>query len=233
MRRKRPSYKRKAGKSSRVFNKKVLAVMKKTAEPKYVHNLVSEITSMYHNSFNTFPIYRLSGNESIWPPQGDGIGQRNGDEIYAKGFMIRGSLCFAGDRRGTTVRMYMVNPKTADLALNYDNMFENITNNVAVDPLDKRKFASTKLLGTYRVPDRSAPTTSVDGTFELIDTNVIIKKLIPFNPKITFFPGTRAPTNLNKEIQIVFTVYDHNSALESDMCVKTSDLMVTFYYADP
>ena len=99
-------------------------------------------------------------------------------------------MCFAGDRRGTTIRMYSVAPKDQDIALNYDNMFQNITDNVAVDPLDKRKFPSSKLLGTYKVPDRSAPTLSVDGNFELIDTNVIIKKWIPFDKKIIFMPGT-------------------------------------------
>ena len=230
---KRKSYRRKPGKSRTAFNKRVLNVIKKTAEPKYVHNVVSEISTMYHNSFNKFPIYNRGDDETVWPPQGDGVGMRYGDEIYGKGFMIRGSLCFAGDRRGTTVRMYMVDPKSNDIPLTYDNMFENITDNVAVDPLDKRKFISTKLLGTYRVPDRSAPTTSIDGTFELIDTNVIIKKWIPFNKKIIFNPTTRSPTNINEYIQIVFTVYDHNSALETDMCVKSTDLMVSFYYADP
>ena len=79
----------------------------------------------------------------------------------------------------------------------------------------------------------SAPTTSVDGTFALIDTNVIIKKWIPFDKKIVFRSATRTPTNLNQYLQLVFTVYDHNSALETDICVKSTDLMVSFYYADP
>ena len=147
--------------------------------------------------------------------------------------MLRGSMCLAGDRRGSTVRMYAVYPKDNDISLDYDTMFENITNNVELDPLDKRKFPNSKLLATYRVPDRSAPTMSVDGTNELIDTNFIIKKWIPFNKKITFMPGTRAPTNINSSYKLVFTVYDHNSALESDMCVKSTDLMCTFYYSDP
>ena len=129
--------------------------------------------------------------------------------------------------------MYLVNPKDNDVALVYNNMFQNITDNVAVDPLDKSKYAATKLLGTYRVPDRSAPTLSVDGTNELIDTNVIIKKWIPFDKKIKFMPGTSAPTNINAFMQLVFTVYDHNSALESDMCIKSTDLMCSFYYSDP
>ena len=67
--------------------------------------------------------------------------------------------------------MYAVTPKDNDINLNYENMFEQITNNVELDPLDKKKVPATKLIGTYRVPDRSAPTTSVDVTFELIDTS--------------------------------------------------------------
>ena len=233
-RKRRASYKRKSRIGTRpTFNKRVLQVIKKTAEPKFIHNLCSDISNMYHNSFNQWQIWNRGSRETIWPPQGDGVGQRNGDEIYAKGFMIRGSLCLAGDRRGSTVRMYSVMPKTDNIQTTYDNVFQNITDNVAVDPLDKRKYPSTKMLGTYRVPDRSAPTLSVDGNFELIDTNVIVKKWIPFDKKIVFTPGTRAPTNLNDYFKIVFTVYDHNSASETDICVKSTDLMVSFYYADP
>jgi len=234
-RKRRPAYRRKQPRNgSRVnFNKRVLQVIKKTAEPKQIHNLITAIPNMYHNSFNKYSIYDRGAVETMWPDQGDGVNGRNGDEIYAKGFMIRGSMCFAGDRRGTTIRMYSVAPKDQDIALNYDNMFQNITDNVAVDPLDKRKFPSSKLLGTYKVPDRSAPTLSVDGNFELIDTNVIIKKWIPFDKKIIFMPGTKAPTNINSYLQLVFTAYDHNSASETDECIKSVDLMVTFYYADP
>ena len=235
-RKKRPSFRRKAPRNGgRVnFNKRVLQVIKTTAEPKYIHNLKTDVTSMAHNSFNsgTF-IYNRGSLESMCPPQGDGVGNRNGDEIYAKGFMIRGSLCLAGDRRGTTIRMYSVHPKDTDIGNTYDNMFQNITNNVELDPLDKRKIPSSKLLGTYRVPDRSAPTMSVDGTNELIDTNVLIKKWIPFNKKMIFMPGTRSPTNINAYLRLIFTAYDHNSALETDTCVKSTDLMITFYYADP
>jgi len=208
-------------------------VIKKTAEPKVVHIVRDQISSMYHNSFNIQDIYTRGSREGTWPPQGDGVGERNGNEIYAKGWMLRGSCCFAGDRRETTIRMYLVSPKDDDIDLQYDNMFTNITNNVAVDPLEKSKFRSTKLLGTYRVPDRSAPTTSVDGTSELIDTNVIIKKWLPFNKKITFMPGTRTPTNINSFMKLVFTAYDHNSALETDICIKSTDLMTSFYYSDP
>ncbi len=46
---------------------------------------------------------------------------------------------------------------------------------------DKTKFPSIKFLGSHKVADRSAPTTSVYGTFELIDTNLIFKLLINKN----------------------------------------------------
>ena len=230
---KRKSYRRKTPTSRGTFNKRVLQVIKKTAEPKYVHTNISSLTTLYHNSFNLVYIYQRNADNSPWPMQGDGINQRNGNEIYGKGFMLRGSFCFAGDRRGTTLRFYLAHPKENNIPLTYDNVFQNITDNVALDPLDKSKYPSSKFIGTYKVPYRSAPTISIDGTFELIDTNVLIKKWIPFNKKIIFNPGTRAPTQLNEYLQIVFTVYDHNSALETDMLIKSTDLCVSFYYSDP
>ncbi|KAJ1475981.1 hypothetical protein T484DRAFT_1826358, partial [Baffinella frigidus] len=230
---KRPAYKRRVASSSRRFNKQVLDVIKRTAEPKEIHTVLDQLSTLYHNSFNPQTLYKRGNNNNTWPLQGDGINQRNGNEIYAKGFMIRGSMCFAGDRRGSTLRFYLVNPKDDTVELNYGKMFQKITNNVAIDPLNKSNFPTAKLIGTYKVPDVSAPTMSVDGNFELIDTNVIIKKWIPFNKKIKFLDGTNDPTNINSYMALVVTCYDHNSALVTDECVKATDLMMSFYYSDP
>jgi hypothetical protein len=129
---------------------------------------------MYHNSWNGWVLYSVNTPLNLFPPVGDGPGQRNGNEIYAKGFMLRGSFNLAGDRRGTTLRFYLVSPSNTTEAPTYDNVFQNITDNVELDPLDKTKFPHTKQIGTYRLPDRSAPTMSVDGAFELIDSNIKI-----------------------------------------------------------
>ncbi|KAJ1469182.1 hypothetical protein T484DRAFT_1754626, partial [Baffinella frigidus] len=185
--RKRPAYKRRAATSTRRFNKSVLNVIKKTAEPKFIHTALTSITSMSHNSINFQNIFSRDSANPLFPHQGDEVGQRNGNEIYAQGFMLRGSFCLAGDRRGTTLRFYLISEKDNNHPAIYNNVFQNITNNVALDPLDKSKFSSTKLIATLKIPDRSAPTTSVDGTFELIDGNVIFKKWIPFNKKLVFF----------------------------------------------
>ncbi|KAJ1467578.1 hypothetical protein T484DRAFT_1755759 [Baffinella frigidus] len=181
--RKRPAYKRRAATSTRRFNKSVLNVIKKTAEPKFIHTAMTDMTSMNHNSINFQNINSRDADNGMFPHQGDEVGQRDGNEVYAKGFMLRGSFCLAGDRRGTTLRFYLISEKDNNHRATYDNVFQNITNNVALDPLDKTKFPSTKLIATLKIPDRSAPTTSVDGTFELIDSNVIFKKWIPFNKK--------------------------------------------------
>ena len=74
---------------------------------------------------------------------------------------------------------------------------------------------------------------SIDGTNELIDTNVIFKKWIPFNKKINFMPGTGSPTNINSYLALIITAYDHNTAPETDICIKAIDLMSSFYYSDP
>ena len=147
--------------------------------------------------------------------------------------MLRGSFCFAGDRRGTTLRFYLLNPKDNNIGLNYNNIFQNITDNVALDPLDKVKYPSSKFIGTFKIPDRSAPTMSIDGTNELIDSNVIVKKWIPFNKKIMFLPDSNTPTNVNAFMALVVTAYHQNTALETDVCIKAIDLMSSFYDSDP
>ena len=140
---KRKSYRRKPTTRGRgSFNKKVMAVIKRTAEPKMKHQNMNQAifngpTKLYHNSFNRWSIFDLSGNQAMFPYQGDDKDQRNGDEIFSKGFMIRGSFGFAGDRRVTTLRFYLVKPFNATSTLSYDNMFQAITGNVALDPLDK------------------------------------------------------------------------------------------------
>jgi len=230
---KRKSYRRKTTRGRGAFNKKVLAVIKRTAEPKVVHRVLQEFGPMYHNGWQVQKLYKRGNQIATFPPQGDGVHDRNGNEIYAKGFMIRGSFCLAGDRRGTTLRFYLLNAKEDSIPYTYDNVFQNITNNAALDPMDKTKFPHNTMIGSYRVPDRSAPTASYDGTFELIDTNIIFKKWIPFNKKIRFDPGTQDPTGINAYLAIGVSAYDHNSALETDICVKSLDLMSSFYYSDP
>ena len=37
----------------------------------------------------------------------------------------------------------------------------------------------------------------------------------------------------NSYMALVITAYDHNSAYETDVCVKSIDLMSSFYYSDP
>ena len=157
---KRKSYRRKPTRSKLSFNKKVLAVIKKTAEPKVIHRVLNSLGPIYHNSMQFQQLFDKGQDTRTFPMQGPGNDERNGNEIYAKGWMIRGSFCFAGDRRGTTLRFYMVSPKDGAWPLSYNNVFKNITNNAALDPLDKTKFASTKLIKTMKISDRSAPTTS-------------------------------------------------------------------------
>ena len=109
--------------------------------------------------------------------------------------------------------------RTSLITSGYNNVFQNITDNVALHPLDKTQFPSTKFLGSYKIPDRSAPTMSVDGNFELIDSNLIFKKWIPFEKKICFVAGTQSPSNLGAYMALVVKAYDHNSALETDAAV--------------
>ena len=191
-------------------------------------------TELYHNSFNQWKIFDMSNNVVMFPNEGVQKYERNGDEIYGKGFMIRGSFGFAGDRRGTTLRFYLVKPKNVNTTLAYNTMFDNITGNVALDPLDKNEISSTQFLGTYKIPDRSAPTMSVDGTNELIDSNLIFKKWIPYVKKIKFQHAlANTPSNCDNSMSLVVTAYDHNSALQTDICIKEMDLMCSFYYSDP
>jgi hypothetical protein len=218
-------------------------VIKRTAEPKFIHWDIGAASEAYgpstlaHNSFNQWTIYSVassSTNLNLFPHVGDGRADRNGNEIYGKGFMLRGSFNFAGDRRGTTLRFYLIAPSQVTEGPTYDKVFENITNNVELDPLDKANFPSTKYLGSYKIPDRSAPTAGIDGTYELIDSNLIFKKWIPFARKIKFkASNSNEPTNIPPYMQLAVTAYDHNSALETDTCVKNIDLVASFYYSDP
>jgi hypothetical protein len=189
---------------------------------------------MKHNSLNGYVMYSVNSPLNVFPFVGDGPDQRNGNEIYAKGFMIRASFNMAGDRRGTSLRFYLVSPSNTTETPTYANLFQNITNNVELDPLDKTKFPHTKYLGMAKLPDRSAPTASIDGTFELIDSNIIWKKWIPFEKKIKFKQqSSNEPMNIAPYMTLCVTAYDHNSALETDVCVKDIDMMVSFYYSDP
>ena len=111
----------------------MLNVIKKTAEPKFIHVDIQNIrgpSTLKHNSYNEWVIYSVNSPYDLFPTVGDGVNQRNGNEIYAKGFMFRGSFNFAGDRRGTTLRFYLISPSNTTEGNTYNNVFQNITDNV-------------------------------------------------------------------------------------------------------
>lgn len=182
--------------------------------------------SMQHANIHEFRVVDNVFGNTVMPTQGHGDGERNGDEIYMKGFRFRASIQIPADRKNASYAFYMIefnsvqgNPVT------YMELFHNITGNPRLDPIQHDKWTVTKL-GLYR--NRAADITSV------ANAQININKWIPFKRKITFTADntTTIAKGTKERLLILCIPYDTDSTLITDT-VGYINANCTAYYADP
>lgn len=117
---------------------------------------------------------------TIFPSQGLGDGERNGDEIYVKGIMVRMIFQIPHDRRNTKFKLWYVpyNSVQGNLAVAADFMHVS-ANNTMLDFIQTDRWKGIKYIGQYRCSAADMITGSQDKI-------VMVKKWIPINRKVTF-----------------------------------------------
>jgi hypothetical protein len=243
-RKRKPSYRRTYKKGGSKFAKAVKAVILKTAEKKY-HNAEPVFNSSYDIAFGGYPLNHnsmvrayLSDNTGLGTPanhvtaiaQGNTDSLRNGDEIYAKGIMLRGTITIPADRKNTRFRMYWVehNSNNGNLTV-FNDVFHNITGSVHLDPVQTDRW-SLKLLGEYRFSDADTSSTILEGQ----RGTIMIKKWIPFNRKLRYLSDTTmvVTKGMKEQISLLFTTYDNTSAATLSTCGYVR-MAATLHFGDP
>lgn len=224
------------------FAKAVKNVILKTAEKKYksadiaansAYDLTFGGNALNHNSIveqtlidNTNP----NSTYQLCMAQGDNDGQRNGDEIYAKGIMYRGGIVIPSDRKNTTFKMCLLEYNTVQgTPTTYGDLFHNVTGKNMLDPLQQDRWKLT-VLGTYRYSPHDTNPSPIDGN----RGEILIKKWIPFKRHLCFKEDTSLAyvKGMKERLSIIWLTYDNNSAFDATTCgyIRAN---ATLYYGDP
>lgn len=214
----------KRGKFARAVKKVILS----TAEKCY-KSIQRDGYAFNHDSLGVITVWSCPENfTTIFPSQGNGDGERRGDEIYTKGIMARMVFQIPYDRRNMKFKLWWVEyDENQTGTLNKANFFHNISNNVMVDPIQQDRWRHVKYLGTYHTYATDQSPTGQDKT-------VIIKKWIPLKKKLTFRDDSSSmPTNIMPRGVLVVCPYDTVTSTTLDVLITQTESAWTLYYSDP
>ena len=168
----------------------------------------------YHNGgttgINGCPIYFLTDTAYL-PMQGTGDSQRIGNDIYAIGWTLRFQINIPSDRLNTKFRVMVLRVNKGYSVSGYTNIFDNITGNIMLDPVDKDRIKVLKTLyvGAENI-NPGVPTTGKEIT-------LYRKIFIPFNKTIKFYDDGTQQNNLAYDYYLITCAYDTYGSLNSDI----------------
>lgn len=189
----------------------------------YKHDLVSVGSTVWETG--------ATGSNNIWPNQGTDDNQRVGDEIYAKGLMVRGMLQVPYDRRTVKVDVYWLpynsaqGDPTSDAASAGD-LFHPVSGNKLLDPVQIRRWPGLIKLGRYccRATDQAMS----NG----LDKTITFQKYISLGKKINFCGTSQIPSNMPELGRILLVPYDTISTSTLDTVITRSEIATTLYFTE-
>lgn len=160
------------------------------------------------------------------PAQGDGDGNRNGDEIYAKGIRLRMQMENNAEKHNNTWKFWLVewNTVQGNPCIPGD-FFHVATGNNLLETIQQDRWKAT-LLGVYRTKARDIASTS--------KSDVFMNKWIPFRRKLCF----RSDDSLvickgMKEVYSIVGVCYDASNTAGGVGIGNIRINATLYYGDP
>jgi hypothetical protein len=237
-------WRRKYTRGGKGFAKAVKNVILKTAETKYISRLLTDTNmepsaglptrwSLRHNAIEYYHIYNNSAPDAVKHPlpiQGDGDGNRNGDEIYATGIRVAGSIQVFTANKSATFRMFLVenNDSVYSAGSNiatYNETFHNVSSSTMLDTFQHDRIRP-KYLGTLQVSSRDANDAG-DGTINF-------KRFIPLKRKLTFRQddSPALATGMKNKFTLMFLPYD-KIATTNLAVIGVVSVHTTLYYKDP
>lgn len=243
------------------FATAVKRVILKTAETKFLTQRFKDIASgssppatagMFHDDIKEFRLLDQtlaagSSNDTnfgttLFPSPGDGNANSDGNEIFATGIMLRGTMEIPYDRsNSTTVRMYLVNWNSTQGVPDSNSFYHNVSNNKMLDPIDSDRYPGVKFMGTLRPNNRGMaqfgqPDYVAANPVNQQNTRVLFKRWIPMKKKLfQRFSGSVIDKidNLKEHMSLIFVPYDKLSTLTTDRVVIGFECTATLYFKDP
>lgn len=160
------------------------------------------------------------------PSQGDGDGNRNGDEIYSKGFRLRMQLENDAGKHNNTWKFWLLeyNPVqgTPDVPSEF---FHVTTGNNILDAIQTDRW-NAKLLGVFRTKARDVGQDR--------KTDIFLNKWIPFRRKLCF--KSDDTLQICKGMKTIFAIvgvcFDSSNTV-FNTGIGNYRINATMYYGDP
>ena len=240
--RRRPMRKYMRGRTG--FAKRVKDVILKTAETKFTSRLLSDTNMsqaagiptrfiLRHNEIDHFNIFNNTNPDAVRHPipiQGDGDGQRNGDEIYATGVRIAGTIEVDLNHKAASFRMFLVENNdqvfTAGSNISTKNQtMHTVTGSTILDTFQHDRV-KPKYLGTVRMPKGDInDATNVSATF---------KYWLPLKRKFTFRQddSPALAMGVKNKYTLMILPYSQLGTIDATQ-IGGIQVSATLYYKDP
>jgi hypothetical protein len=222
------------------MRKMIKSVQLSQAETNYKSLSVTS-SGMNHDGIYSFPLW--GPLDSIFPTQGVDDDQRVGERITASSIKIRLCMDVPWDRKNCKVKLYYL-PYNSDQGTptNYGSLFNNITGNSMLDPINFKRWKGIRYLGMYRPRDNDAAPYGTYGGNEgapgasNLATNtasIMINKTIKLNRKCWFNDSAdQQPTNFKENGTILILPYATTNTAATDTIVEKMEGAYTLYYKD-
>lgn len=240
---KKYSWRRKYTRGRTGFAKAVKNVILKTAETKFISRRLTDTNmteastpsrfQLLHNTLNFYNIFNNTSPDAVkhpLPTQGDGDGNRNGDEIYATGIRLAGNIQVFSNFKSATFRMFLVEyndhvfPTGSNLGT-YNDVFHNVANSSMLDTFQHDRIRP-RYIGTLKIPARDI--------LDAQDGTINFKRWIPMKRKLTFRQddSPALATGIKNKVSLLFLPYD-KLLTGSGGHIADINVHATLYYKDP
>ena len=198
-------------------------------------------SGMSHDGIYSFPIWGPLA--SVFPAQGSADDQRVGDRITASSIKIRLAMDVPWDRKNVKVKMYYL-PYNSDQGnpTTYSQLFNNITGNSMLDPINFKRWKGIRYLGMYKPKDndaavyytyKNAEDAPSAGHLATNTATIYINKTINLGRKAWFQDGTDLqPSNFRENGTILLLPYATTDTSTLDTVIEKMEGAYTLYYKD-
>ena len=224
------------------MRKMIRSVQLSQAETKYKTGSFS-VVNLTHDSIKSLPIW--SSSASVFPTQGDAQNERVGDRITATSIKVRMSIDIPWDRKNTKIKMYYL-PYNSDQGdpETYGHLFNNVTGNSMLDPINFKRWKGIRYLGMYTPKDNDAGSYRIVNTSSSADApeanqmagntaTIYVNRTIKLNRKAWFQDASNTqPTNFRENGTILVMPYASTNTSTLDNVVAKIEGAYTLYYKD-
>lgn len=165
---------------------------------------------LYHNLGTSYMLQLTPSASVVFPSQGDTDNSRDGNEIYLSYQTIRVLFGCKLDRLNTKYRVSVIRVRKGGSVASYEDVFDNITGNVLIDPFDTDKV---KVLYSKILQPTGISPTQFDANKE---KTTYIKFNIQYKTNVSFIDDTSLAHNLPYDNWLVIQAYDTYGSLVTD-----------------